>query len=121
MLRINTASDTPPYEQLRQQVIAQITSGELPPGTKLPAVRRLAGDLGIAPNTVARAYRELESAGYVDTAGRNGTMVANTSPAGGQIEDQARALAGQCVSAMRALGIRPDRMLTYFHDALSKG
>jgi DNA-binding transcriptional MocR family regulator len=49
----------------------------LPPGTRLPPVRRLAGDLGLAPNTIARAYRELERDGYIETGGRHGTYVAD--------------------------------------------
>ena len=70
MLVVDTASPVPPFEQLRLQLIAQIERGELPPGTQLPTVRRLAADLGLAPNTVARTYRELEQAGLVRTAGR---------------------------------------------------
>src|SRR5690606_17027256 len=60
MLVVDPDSGTPPYAQLRQQWIGAIRTGELPPGSKLPTVRRLAGDLGIAPNTVARTYQELE-------------------------------------------------------------
>ena len=52
-LRIDPSAELPPYEQLRRQLMEQITAGHLPPETKLPAVRRLAADLGIAPGTVA--------------------------------------------------------------------
>ncbi|XSS52237.1 GntR family transcriptional regulator [Propionibacteriaceae bacterium Y1923] len=75
MLRVDPSAAQPPYEQLKSQLVAQMTSGALPTGAKLPSVRRLAADLGIAPNTVARAYRELEHSGFVRTAGRNGTVV----------------------------------------------
>ena len=54
MLRIDPKSATPPFEQLRLQFIEQVRSGELAAGAKLPTVRRLAADLGLAPNTVAR-------------------------------------------------------------------
>jgi DNA-binding transcriptional regulator YhcF (GntR family) len=63
------------FEQLRLQVIRLADSGELPPGTRLPAVRALAELLDVAPHTVARAYKELEVAGVVATKGRNGTVI----------------------------------------------
>ena len=75
MITVDTAVDEPPYEQIRTQIAAQVVDGGLPPGTKLPSVRALAETLGIAANTVARAYRELEHAGVVTTRGRNGTVV----------------------------------------------
>ncbi len=73
--RPNQASTVALFEQLRLQVIRLADSGELPPGTRLPAVRVLAGVLDVAPHTVARAYKELEAAGVVATKGRNGTVV----------------------------------------------
>jgi DNA-binding transcriptional regulator YhcF (GntR family) len=76
MITIDSASPTPPYEQLRSQVAAQIRDRTLAVGTRLPTVRRFAADLGLAVNTVARAYRELEEAGLVETNGRAGTFVA---------------------------------------------
>ncbi len=71
----NAASSVPLFEQLRLRVIQLADGGKLPPGTRLPAVRALAGHLDVAPHTVARAYKELESAGVVATRGRNGTVV----------------------------------------------
>ena len=65
----------PLFEQLRLHIIERADNGTLAPGTKLPAVRSLAGELGVAPHTVARAYKELEAAGVVATRGRNGTVV----------------------------------------------
>ncbi|MFJ6155903.1 GntR family transcriptional regulator [Pseudarthrobacter sp. NPDC092184] len=73
--RPNTASTVALFEQLRLHVIHLADNGSLPPGTKLPAVRALAGILDVAPHTVARAYKELEAAGIVATRGRNGTVV----------------------------------------------
>ena len=74
---IDTVSATPPFEQLRTQIAGQVASGELPAGTKLATVRQLAADLGLAANTVARAYRELEADGVIATHGRRGTFVAS--------------------------------------------
>lgn len=75
LLRIDPASNLPPYEQLRIQVAAMVVTGELAPGQKLPTVRQLASDLGLAVNTVARAYRELEADNVISTQGRRGTFV----------------------------------------------
>ena len=79
-ISVDLGSATPPYEQIRAQIAALITLGTLVPGTRLPTVRRLAADLGIAAGTVARAYRELEQSGLIDTRRRNGTVVAGTPP-----------------------------------------
>ncbi|MDX6720465.1 MAG: hypothetical protein QOJ63_2719 [Solirubrobacteraceae bacterium] len=79
ILEIDPRSATPPYEQLRQQVTALVAAGVLHSGVRLPAIRQLANDLGLAGGTVARAYRELESDGIVTTHGRHGTRVAEVT------------------------------------------
>jgi GntR family transcriptional regulator len=83
ILEIDARSAVPPYEQLRQQVTALVLGGALAPGARLPAIRQLANDLGLAGGTVARAYRELESDGVVSTHGRHGTVVAGPPRAPG--------------------------------------
>lgn len=104
MLVIDPGSPTPPYEQVRSQIVALVHAGDLAHGSRLPTVRRLAGDLGIAANTVARAYRELERAGIVETRGRHGTYVAADG-------DAAVAAAAEAASAFAArlqqLGVAP--------------
>lgn len=80
-ITVDVSSSTPPYEQLRRQIALAASSGALPPGTRLPSVRALAADLGLAPGTVARAYKELEAGGVVVTAGRRGTVIAEDAPA----------------------------------------
>lgn len=80
LLLLNQASPIPPYEQIGSQIRILIASGQLSPGTLLPSVRQLARDLGVAPNTVVRAYSELEQAGWVVTAKRKGVMVAPQPP-----------------------------------------
>lgn len=72
---LDTDSGTPPYEQVRVQLATRIDDGRLPAGSRLPTVRALAGDLGLAVNTVARVYKELEADGLVATEGRRGTRV----------------------------------------------
>ncbi|MFW6598760.1 GntR family transcriptional regulator [Propionibacteriaceae bacterium Y2011] len=108
----------PPYEQLRTQLINQITSGELPPGTRLPPVRRLADDLGLAPNTVARTYRELEAAGFVRTRGRNGTVVSSPDVGDDEVHTRAVQLTTQYVAEMRGLGIDRESLLGFVQRAM---
>jgi len=74
-LTIDAGSPVPPFEQIRAQLQAMVDGGALPEGTRLPPIRQLAGDLGLAANTVARAYRELELEGLVQARGRHGTIV----------------------------------------------
>ncbi|HEX9832037.1 MAG TPA: GntR family transcriptional regulator [Mycobacterium sp.] len=105
----------PLFDQLRTQIIDGVRDGRLPPGTRLPTVRELAGQLGLAVNTVARAYRELESAGVLETRGRFGTFVARVDPA-----DAAMATAAHTyVLAAKALGIGKAEALRYVETAFS--
>ena len=103
---IDTASDVPPYEQLRTQIAAQVASGDLSAGTKLATVRQLAADLGLAANTVARGYRELEADGVTATHGRRGTFVRSGLVEGGQCEQstRARSAAQEYTTVVRRLG-----------------
>jgi len=79
-LIVDTSNPTPPYEQLRRQLAELIQSTALAPGDRLPPLRQLAADLGLAIGTVARAYRELESAGLVSSRRGGGTRVSATAP-----------------------------------------
>lgn len=79
-LVVSTTDPTPPYEQLRRQLADLVISGVLGPGERLPPVRQLAADLGLAVGTVARAYRELNAAGVVVTRRGAGTRVSVDSP-----------------------------------------
>lgn len=76
IVEIDDASPVPPYEQVRAQIASMIGSGVLAVGARLPPIRQLAADLGLAANTIARAYRELESSGLVVSRVRTGTRVA---------------------------------------------
>ena len=93
-------SPTPPYEQVREQIKARVDDGSLTPGTKLPTVRGLATDLGLAPNTIARAYRELEGLGVIETRGRAGSVVT-----GAGTDRAAREAAHEYAEKVKALGV----------------
>ncbi|MFJ9339596.1 GntR family transcriptional regulator [Streptomyces sp. NPDC101733] len=86
-----SAGAAAPYEQVRAQIADRARTGKLPAGFKLPTVRGLAEELGLAANTVAKAYRALEADGVIETRGRNGTFVA--APEGSSREAAAAAQA----------------------------
>ncbi len=77
---INTSSGVPIYRQIVQQIENGFAGGLLSPGDQLPTVREVALDLTINPNTVARAYRELESSGIIESVQGRGTFVSGTVP-----------------------------------------
>ncbi len=112
-VRIEPEAAKPLFDQLRTQIIEGIRAGRLPPGTRLPTVRELAAELTMAVNTVARAYRELEGAGVVETRGRFGTFVARADPSDAAMASAAHAY----VTAARALGVAKDDALRYLDAA----
>ncbi|MCD2194175.1 GntR family transcriptional regulator [Actinomycetospora endophytica] len=118
LIDVDPASSVAPYEQVRASVTSLVRSGRLAPHTRLPAVRRLAVDLGLAANTVARAYRELEAAGVVETRGRLGTFVVDASGGG---RDEAREAAQEYAARMRSLGVSPERAVDLARAALADG
>jgi DNA-binding transcriptional regulator YhcF (GntR family) len=110
---VDPASPVAPYEQLRTQLASRVAAGELAPGTKLPTVRALAGELGLAANTVARVYRELEADGVVVTEGRRGTFVASSAAAS---TGDAGAAAAEYAATTRRLGLSlPDALRLVEH------
>lgn len=107
IISVDPSLREPPYQQIRVQVLAAAASGALSDGTRLPTIRQLADDLDLAAGTVARAYRELEADGVIETRGRRGSFVRGRSGAavgaieqGRQLETAARA----CVDEARRLG-----------------
>jgi len=112
-LQVDGQADRPLFDQLRGQVIEAIRAGTLPPGARLPTVRELAGELGLAVNTVARAYRELEAAGIVETRGRFGTFVARDDPSDTAMAAAARAY----LDVAHGLGLGKDEALRYVEAA----
>lgn len=118
MLTVDPRSAVPPFEQIRVQVLALIHHGTLPPETRLPTVRKLAADLGLAPNTVARAYRELEMNGAIETRGRHGTFVsAHDDP----VHRQAQKAAEEYAHQIRTLGLGHREALAFLNTAFGVG
>ncbi|MCG8969687.1 MULTISPECIES: GntR family transcriptional regulator [Streptomyces] len=114
-LKIHIDDGAPPYEQVRAQISEQARSGALPVGYRLPTVRGLAESLGLAANTVAKAYRALEADGVIETRGRNGTFVA---AAGSAAERELAAAAQVYAERARRLGVPQGDAVAAVRDAL---
>jgi len=114
-LFLDASSAVPQFEQLRAQVIDAVQAGTLVPGEKLPTVRGLAEQLGVAPGTVARSYRQLESDGVIETRGRSGSFVAAT---GDLTHQRAQAAAAAYAERMRELRLDRDAALELVRAAL---
>ncbi|MEJ5913274.1 GntR family transcriptional regulator [Pseudokineococcus sp. 1T1Z-3] len=123
-LRVVVADDdpTPPFEQVRAQIAGLITAGLLPSGARLPPLRQLAADLGLAVGTVGRAYRELESVGLVVSRRGGGTRVAAPAAPAAPSRTGARleALASRLVADARGLGADDDEVVEAVRAALTR-
>jgi len=115
VLVVDPALPTPPYEQLKQQIADARESGTFPANHRLPPVRHLAAELGLAPNTVARAYRELEACGVIETRGRAGSFVTGTAASARKAGATA---ARDYVARLRQLGLSPTDALRLVREAL---
>jgi DNA-binding transcriptional regulator YhcF (GntR family) len=114
-IALDPDSGTAPYEQLRTQISELARSGALPVGYRLPTVRGFAEELGLAANTVAKAYRTLEADGVIETRGRNGTFVA---AAGDAAERKAAEAAREYADQVRRLGLSPAAAASLAQDAV---
>ena len=122
-LRVDVTSPVPPYEQLREQIAGLIATGLLQAGQRLPPVRQVAADLGLAGGTVARAYRELAQAGLVEGGGRHGTLVRSGTRTLGDDQSGQRALsaaADHLAGIARDLGLSDDAVLAVVRNALAQ-
>jgi GntR family transcriptional regulator len=111
-MQISSGSETPIYQQLVEQISGAIARGELRTGDKLPAVRALAAELVINPNTVARAYTLLEQSGLVTTKTGSGTFVAQINA----LTERMDTLIGRAVN----LGLDRGALVALFEKRLEK-
>lgn len=121
-IAVDPEDPTPPYEQIRRQIGDLIGSGALRRGERLPPLRQLAGDLGLAVGTVARAYRELEAEGLLASRRGGGTRVSSTAP---RLPDEERSqrlaqLTAAYIARARALGASDAEILQHL-GAVSTG
>ncbi|MFI5282058.1 MAG: GntR family transcriptional regulator [Candidatus Dormibacterales bacterium] len=118
-ITVNTESPVPPFEQIRAQISALIAGGELRRDDRLPSVRQLAADLGLAAGTAARAYRELEAAGLIRTRRGGGSRV--VTPAAPQAENRDELVLERAVTFVRLarqLGAADSDLLAAIYEAM---
>ncbi len=111
-VRLDPASGVPFYRQIIDQVLLAVADGRLPAGTQLPTVRQLAVDLSVNLNTVAKAYREMEIRGIVETQQGTGTFVAERprETAGAERRRALERLIEEFLARMAALGFRGEEV-----------
>lgn len=114
VVAVDRTISSPPVRQIQVCLSRAIQSGALPPGSRLPTVRAMAADLGVAVNTVAKAFRRLEEAGLVMTRGRAGTVVSPLDDVSSRIEGSAREFAVLATE----LGLSHDDALRQIRTAL---
>ncbi|MBA3250899.1 MAG: GntR family transcriptional regulator [Geodermatophilaceae bacterium] len=119
-MRIDVGSPVPPYEQIRAQVSTMVANGVLPAGARLPPIRQLAKDLGVASGTVARAYRELEAEAVIVTRGHRGSYVTGTGRRTPARRDEALSAAAHAFALQaRQLGADATRALRVAEQAFA--
>jgi GntR family transcriptional regulator len=116
--RLDLHSGVPVYRQIIDQVMGGIAAGALAPGDQLPTVRQVAVDLSINPNTVMRAYRELEIRGVLETQQGTGTFISHQKVKRDEVERrrQLSQLVGELVSRAGAAGFTLDELLEELHE-----
>jgi GntR family transcriptional regulator len=116
--KLDSRSGVPVYRQIIDQVLGGIAAGSLKAGDQLPTVRQLAVDLAINPNTVVRAYRELEIREVLATQQGTGTFITEKKPQANELERRRRVsqLAGELLARAGAEGITLQELLGYFNE-----
>jgi GntR family transcriptional regulator len=122
LFRLNLESGVPVYRQIMDQVRGAMASGSLSAGDQLPTVRQLAVDLAINPNTVARAYRELELGGLLETHQGTGSFISaqKIKRADLERERQLAQIVGDCVSRAGAMGFTVDDVVEYLRKSAAE-
>jgi len=114
LFHLNPSSGIPVYLQLREQILHAISLGELRPGDQLPTVREVAVDLSINPNTVNRAYAELERDGVLHSTRGRGTFIAESVPKTGapKRKDRLDDIAKRALAEARTFGFTADELIS---------
>lgn len=121
MFHLNDQSGIPVYLQLREQILHAISSGGLRPGDQLPTVREVAVELSINPNTVNRAYAELERDGLLTSTRGRGTFVAGPGAAAPAKRDRLMDVARRALAECRSFGFTPEDLQGAIKRAATHG
>lgn len=121
LFRLNCSSGVPVYIQLMEQVKHAIDTGALRPGDQLPAIRRLAGDLVINPNTVVRAYRELEYERIIELRQGAGAFVAEVASERTRDIRKGQKVVQAAMEKLRSLGLTEEEIRRLVESELNAG
>ena len=118
---LDLKSGVPVYRQIMDQVLGGVASGALAPGDQIPTVRQLAVDLTVNPNTVVRAYRELEIRGVLETQQGTGTFISQKKPKRDEVERerQLNQLAADVAARAGQAGFSLDELIGRLREAQS--
>lgn len=116
MFPINYRDPRPIYEQVKDNLRRAIITGAMKPDEKIPSVRDAAGELAINPNTIQKAYRELESEGYIYSVAGRGSFVADSSRARDERRIELFAELDKTIAELRHLGISCAEICAHVSD-----
>lgn len=118
LFRLSASSGVPLYLQLMEQVKHAVDTGALRPGEQLPSIRALAQELVINPNTIVRAYRELEHEGIVELRHGSGVFISTSVSGRGKLMRQAQTVVQSAVERLRSLGVTEQEIRRLFENEL---
>ena len=119
MILIDYKDRRPIYEQIIEKFQQMIICKVLEPDSPMPSVRSLAMELSLNPNTIQRAYQELEREGYIYTIKGKGSFVSESSEAADSKREEIRKELDECVNKALSIGIRPKQLETMLQDSIN--
>lgn len=120
MIHLNYRDSRPIYEQIRDELRKMIVTGALNPDDRLPSVRALAQQLAINPNTIQRAYNELENEGYIYSVPGKGSFAAQRSEADGARRQELLAQLRELATELRYLGVGEETMIQLIKEEVGQ-
>lgn len=119
LFRLNPSSGVPIYLQLMEQIKHAIETGALKAGDQLPTIRRLAEDMVMNPNTVVRAYRELQHEGIIELRHGSGAFIAESAAGHTRVTRKAQTIVQSALERLMSLGLTEDEARRLFENELS--
>jgi GntR family transcriptional regulator len=120
IFRLNASSGVPLYLQLMEQIRHGIETGALKAGDQLPTIRKLAEDLVMNPNTVVRAYRELEHEGVIELRHGSGAFVSDSVTGRTRITGKAQSVVQSAIERLLDLGLTADEIRRLFENLIAQ-